>query len=211
MSESLFPPRPLVLARLPVVAAGLAAIGLTYGAADQWHWRTPVVLPTTPVDRLVPFVPAAMPLYLSYFAFVPLVLFSLRDEAAFRRTFRAMLFAGGATVTIFLLWPTMLVRPLSGGFLYKLVLALDTGANCCPSQHVAIACLAAWGLREGRARWANLGALWAAAICASTLLVKQHYAVDVAAGALLAAACAAAASSEGVAYFFRNVATSTSR
>lgn len=204
-------PRQVVLARLPGVAAGLAAIGLTYGATDHWHWRAPVVLPTTPIDRLVPFVPGAMPLYLSYFLFVPLVLFTLRDEAAFRRTFRATLLAGAATFAIFLVWPTVLVRPEAGGFLYDLVRTLDTGANCCPSQHVTIACIAAWGLRDGRSRWAPLGALWAAAICVSTLLVKQHYAVDVAAGALLAAACARTAAREDRAYFFRNVATSTSR
>ncbi|HXS99092.1 MAG TPA: phosphatase PAP2 family protein [Elusimicrobiota bacterium] len=171
------------------VAAGLAVIFASYEATDHWHWLTPYVLPTTALDRLVPFVPGATPLYLSYFLFLPLVLFTLRDEASFRRTLGAMVLAGAASAAVFFLWPTVLVRPHADGFLFGLVTSLDSGANCCPSQHVALACIAALGLRDDRSRWAAPGALWAAAICASTLLIKQHYVVDVAAGAALAAAC----------------------
>lgn len=173
--------------RLAAVAAAMAAICPAYMAANLWHWRAPFLLPLTALDRALPFCPWAMPLYVSHFVFLPLGLLSLRGEAAFARTLKAVLVAAALSDLIFLLAPTTFARPEAAGFLFDAVRRLDTPASCFPSQHVALAALVAAGVRNDGRPWAPLAFVWAAAICVSTVLVKQHYAVDVAGGLVLAA------------------------
>lgn len=173
--------------RLISVAAAMAAVCVAYEAANRWHWRPPYLLPLTALDRAVPFSPWAMPLYVSHYVFLPLGLLSLRGEAVFRRTLKAVLVAAAVSDLTFLIAPTAFVRPEAAGFLFDALRRLDTGANCFPSQHVALAVVVAAGIFADGRKWAPLALAWAGAICASTVLVKQHYAVDVAGGLVLAA------------------------
>jgi membrane-associated phospholipid phosphatase len=165
----------------------MAVICPAYEAANLWHWRTPFLLPLTALDRAVPFCPWAMPLYVSHFLFLPLGLLSLRGDAAFRRTLKALLIAAALSDLIFVLVPTTFARPEASGFLFDAVRRLDNGANCFPSQHVALAAVVVAGVRSDGRPWAPFAIYWAAAICVSTVLVKQHYALDIAGGLLLAA------------------------
>jgi membrane-associated phospholipid phosphatase len=173
--------------RLAPLAAAMAAVCAAYEASNIWHWRTPFLLPLTALDHAVPFCPWAMPLYVSHFIFLPVGLLSLRGEAAFARTLKAVVIAAALSDLIFLIAPTTFARPEAAGFLFDAVRRLDTGANCFPSQHVALAAVVAAGVRADGRPWAPLACVWAAAICVSTVLVKQHYALDIAGGLLLAA------------------------
>lgn len=176
--------------RLLAVAAVMAAVCASYEATNHWHWREPALLPLSALDRAAPFVPAAMLVYVSHFALLPLALLRV-SERTFPRAVGAVLAGSALSNVVFLAWPTAFPRAAApeGAFapLFAFIAAVDTPANCFPSQHVGLALVAAWALREDGVRWSRLALAWAAAVAVSTVLVKQHYAADVAGGLALAA------------------------
>jgi membrane-associated phospholipid phosphatase len=177
--------------RAAVVAALMAAVIAGYTVPNHWHLREPVALPLSALDRAVPFVPLAMLVYVSHYLFLPGCLLAVRDERLFARLAGAMLVAAALSDAVFALVPTFIARPpMPGGLagpLFAFIASVDKPFNCFPSQHVALAALGAWGLREDGHPRASLALAWAAAISASTVLVRQHYAADVAGGLALAA------------------------
>lgn len=174
--------------RLRSVAVVMAVISAAYMLVNRCHFRAPMFLPLSFIDNVVPFSPWAMPLYFSHFIFLPLALLSLRTHAVFLRTLKSMSLAAAIACVIFLVYPTTFPRVLAPGFWLVLLNSIDTPANCFPSMHVALAVIAAWGLRADNRPWAPLGAAWALLIALSTVLVKQHYVADVAGGLVLAVA-----------------------
>jgi len=82
---------------------------------------------------------------------------------------------------------------------------IDAAGNACPSMHVAFASFTAVRIDQvlrttgspGPLRAANLA--WSLAIVLSTLLIKQHVVLDVAAGLVLGTAFALASLRWGVA------------
>lgn len=77
-----------------------------------------------------------------------------------------------------------------GSWLLTGVYRFDPTTNCFPSAHCAIAVYSAIGLRFASRRMFAWGVFSAVAICVSTVMTKQHYVADVAAGAVLAAIAA---------------------
>lgn len=151
---------------------------------------------TCDLDRRIPFVPAFVwPYELCYvFPFALLVL--PRDHHRTNRAILAAILANVVAFAFYLFLPVAFPRVPLGEGLACAVLRLEhagdpgAGANNLPSLHVAFAWfvfLACRGGRLGRAGDA-LALLVAAAITASTLLVKQHLVVDVVAGVALALA-----------------------
>jgi membrane-associated phospholipid phosphatase len=92
----------------------------------------------------------------------------------------------------FLLYPTAAPRPAEvpgDGFAawsLRLAYELDPPYNCFPSLHVAYACVSALTCYRVHRGVGRAAAVWAALIGVSTLYTKQHYVVDVIAGALAA-------------------------
>jgi len=153
-----------------------------------------VVMPTTVLDRWVPFSPAFGPAYFSLWIYLSLC-------AGLIPTARQLVVYGvyaGAVgllgLVVFLVWPTAV--PSSGvdwalhpslAFLKQ----VDASGNACPSLHVAyVVYSAAWVERlfsELRItplmRGMNL--LWAGAIVYSTVAIRQHVVIDVILGAAL--------------------------
>jgi membrane-associated phospholipid phosphatase len=151
---------------------------------------------------MVPVQPAWAPIYLSYFLFPFLPMLVIRQEELIRRTFLAWLMVWIVGYACFLVYPTVLPRPIGeigeGFFAWFLrgIYDADAPRNCLPSLHVAspfVAALACWRVHRGVGLAAGL---WASLIALSTVFTKQHYVVDVVAGIFLA----------GVAYavFLRN-------
>jgi membrane-associated phospholipid phosphatase len=152
-------------------------------------------MPWTVVDAAVPFVPAAVWVYVSIHFLVMGSFFSLEGADRVRRFITAYLCALAVGVTVHWFLPTELPReawPVLGDSLTAQALAklreLDTPTSCLPSMHVAFSWLAALALWKSSARRFAFGAAWAAAITASTMLTKQHYLADVAGGLVLAVA-----------------------
>lgn len=149
-----------------------------------------------PIDRLIPFVPWTVVIYLVCYLFwaVNYVLACQQEPEAVYRFFSADLMAKTVCLLCFLLLPTTLVRPVPGdatlfcritGALYT----VDAADNLFPSIHCLTSyfCFIAVRRRPEIPRpYRVFSLLFALAVCVSTLTVRQHVFVDVVAGVLLA-------------------------
>jgi len=164
----------------------------------QWvAWRAPVRLPMTIVDRLVPFDPGWVYVYVSMYVMLLIPpLLTTRGESLWRYTISATIMFLAAAV-FFVLWPVEYPRPALTGvapWVYHIVISLDRPVNSIPSLHAGLVAytlfFAARALDDvpvGMRRsilW--VGTTWSAAILYATLATKQHYLLDLPAGVLLA-------------------------
>jgi len=173
------------------VALLMTAVCASYLWVNQYAYPTSFLLPFTLLDGALPFSPWALPIYLSHFVFLPWALLSIRSDTRFRETCASFAAATVLCCAVFLLYPTRFARPdWPPGYGFALLRLIDTPANCFPSLHVALAALAAWALRGTKRSLP--AAAWTAAIALSTVLVKQHYFVDIPGGLAVAALAGAA-------------------
>jgi membrane-associated phospholipid phosphatase len=199
------PPRPPLLHRpggrhlahaLALAAAVSLWWGLVYGGADYATGRHGVrVRLHLPWEPRVPLVPAAVLGYLSVnllFVLAPFVLRTGRQLRAFAATLALAVLAAGPC---FLLLPAAAAFPPLGDLgawdgPVRFAKAVALTNNYFPSLHVALA-VASVGVYAGCAGGAARAALWlwAAVIAASTVLLHQHYVVDVVAGWAVGLAC----------------------
>lgn len=158
-------------------------------------WSLPL---ETRLDAYIPFVPEFIFPYLFYYPWLLMPLFVLRTRESFFRSIAAFSLMQIVAQIIFVLFPSHMVRPIvtSQGFasdLVRMLYRLDLGWNLFPSLHVAHAVIVALIFcRYGR-KWALPVSLVSALIALSTVLVKQHYAIDIPGGVLLAGLCFRAA------------------
>ena len=157
-------------------------------------------VPLTALDRIIPFEPAALFVYLTLWLYVgvgPGLQPNLRALVAYGFWIGGLCAAG---LVIFLLWPTNV--PPTGvdpsryaGF--SMLQGVDAAGNTCPSMHVA----ATFTMLRLQDVWRRIGApaliqiinlTWCSAIVLSTLFIKQHVVLDVISGALLGASFAVA-------------------
>lgn len=149
-----------------------------------------------PLDRALPLVTPFIVIYL--LAYVQWILnywlLALDRTELFRRVTIGDILSKGVTLALFLLVPTMIVRPeiLGGNLFDRLtawIYAIDSGDRLFPSVH----CLESWmALRAAFMmkrlpnwyRWASL--VMTLLVFASVLLVKQHVLVDIPAGIIAA-------------------------
>jgi membrane-associated phospholipid phosphatase len=164
------------------------------------HPAYPVTqMPVVAIDHLIPFQPGALFAYLTLWVYVgiaPGLQLSLLELVVYG------LWAGGLCITglaLFHFLPTA-VPPMTIDVstlpAFAVLQGVDAAGNACPSMHVAVAIFSAiwldFLLRRTGAPWMlRLGNLaWFMAIAYSTMAIKQHVALDVAAGALLGIAFA---------------------
>ncbi len=159
--------------------------GMTAGRATH--------APSVFLDTLIPVEPAWMLVYGSLYVFVVLLPFLVvRQRDLGRRALLAYLTVVIVSYAGFLLYPVAGPRPAQvpgEGFLpwtLRLAYALDIPYGCFPSLHVAYSFVSALACYRVHRRVGIAAACWASLIGVSTLFTKQHYAVDVLAGALLA-------------------------
>jgi len=174
------------------VFIGLFFIGYFY--VQQHPAYTPIVMPITTLDRLIPFQPYALLAYVSLWIYVgagPGLQRTYTEIAVYGLWMSALCVTG---LAIFYFWPTQtppLVQSPSTSSAFAVLHRLDKTGNACPSMHMAAAIFTLGRvddvLRLTRSPlWLRLiNALWFLAIVYSTLAVKQHVALDDAGGALL--------------------------
>ncbi len=165
----------LASATYPAVAALAAVL--------QPH---PPTVWVSPLDRLVPWLPLSVAVYLSLGPFTLLAAWCA-DAASYRRLLRAALVAMAVAYAVFLAMPmTPVAGPLpddaTGRALYRALRRADQGYNSLPSLHVAYV-----GVVLACRPWPWWAWAWGAAIAAATLTTRQHVMLDVLGGALLAA------------------------
>ncbi len=150
-------------------------------------------------DALVPLVPASVIIYVAAYAFWG-VSFYVICRSGRRRAARLVMAQALACLVcgiVFLLIPTAVERPavtdssLAAGLL-RLIYEADTPVNLFPSMH----CTASWlcwaGIRDDGRCPARVKAgqlIFALAVCASTVLTKQHVLADILPGIVLAEIC----------------------
>ena len=194
---------PRVLRWWPAKMVGTTAGMTVFFVCYFWLLRNPlhppVLMPLTVVDRLVAFQPAAVVLYLSlwfYVSFAPALLVDRRELVSYGVAAVIMSVIG---LGIFYLWPTAVPRPdidWSVHPSFAILKSADASGNACPSLHVAFAVFTGvWFARLWRQMRAGrlvrvLNWLWCLGIVYSTLAIRQHVFLDVAAGTALGLAVA---------------------
>lgn len=192
--------------RLPATArgsegalwVGAAAWALWAGAYYLVAWAvgaraTPLSPPwTLALESRWPIVPASVLVYLGVHPLSVMPYYGLRSARAFERHALGHLAIVGVSVLAWVCAPVSLPRaalPDAAGSLGMWVLASmrghDPAVNCLPSTHCSLAVYSALALRPVGgwiAPWALCTAL---AIALSTLLTRQHYALDVVVGVAL--------------------------
>jgi membrane-associated phospholipid phosphatase len=177
--------------RTVLASALVSLLPLYFGIGALTAGRT-IHMPAVALDRWVSVQPAWMFVYGSIYVFVLLPLLVVRQQQLLRCAMKAYVMVLIVAYAGFLAYPTIAPRPAvvpAVGFLawcLRLVYALDSPYNCFPSLHVAhsfVSALACYRVHRGVGFTA---ALWAALIAVSALYVRQHFVVDLIAGALAA-------------------------
>jgi membrane-associated phospholipid phosphatase len=167
-------------------------IAVFYVVPMHVRFVQPTHLVPTAVDRAVPFLEWTIWIYVSYFVFLFVPFVACRDEPRVVQVLYALALNSVVAGVIFLAWPTEgAVQQPTGegltGFLWQALLTVDRPVNCAPSLHVANACVCAFALQREGTAWRYVAPVWLALIMLSTLTTKQHFFIDLPAGALLAA------------------------
>lgn len=176
------------------LTVGICVPYFTLQRLDLFPLRT---VPETALDHWIAFEPALIWPYLSIALLVPLAPALATSRAALGRYAKGLALLCLPCFLAFALYPVLGPRPAAapGHGLYAWIVSVDRPSNSMPSLHAGLVVysllFALRALRGGlsrRARAAVIGAgtAWAALIFYATLATKQHWAVDLPAGALLA-------------------------
>jgi membrane-associated phospholipid phosphatase len=157
-------------------------------------------LPLGAIDLAVPFMPAWVWVYQSVYVLMYAVPWCAVSTTDLRRYARGFVLQASIGFLFFLLIPIEAPRPnvVPDDPMFRVLLMYDGLVNSFPSMHVGLAVYtvlfaarASHGRIASRVRVALLSVLWiwVAAIAFSTLATKQHYFMDLPAGAALAWLC----------------------
>ena len=181
------------LAFRTIIASALITLLPMYFVITSMTRGWPVHAPELPLDRAVSLQPAWMLVYGSLYVFIGfLPLMVVRASELFRRALASYLAVMLVAYAGFLAYPTLAPRPdvvPGDGFAawsLRLLYDIDTPYGCFPSLHVAWAFVSALTCYRVHAGVGWVAAGWATLIAVSTLYTKQHYVVDVIAGAAIA-------------------------
>lgn len=153
-------------------------------------------MPELPVEKRIPFVPAAAIIYASQFVTMPSILAFIPSRRQMHECYFGLLLLVSMSFTIFYCWPTAVERnalPSGHFFLYDWIVSADAPGNACPSLHAAFGVftgLFAGNIFHGSMRRRLILVLiwsWTAVVLISTLLIKQHVIMDLLAGGMLGA------------------------
>lgn len=150
-------------------------------------------IPELPIDRAIPLRASWSIVYGALYLYLILLpVFVVRGRRHVSRTFSAYLSVWLASYVVFLLYPTAAPRPeLVEGSTFattglRFLYAADPPYNCFPSIHVAHSFVSALTCLVVHRRLGIVTLFAAATVAISTLFTRQHYVLDVIAGAALA-------------------------
>jgi membrane-associated phospholipid phosphatase len=152
-------------------------------------------VPVTELDYAIPTVPSFLAAYCLYYLILPLPFWSAYQQ----RSTQKSLFAVGATFfvaaticnTIFILFPTEIIRPTVNGTGFfaeslRFLHAVDGSVALLPSGHVTYSLVAALTTMHMDRKLGIIIWLVAFLVMPATVLIKQHYILDVLGGILVA-------------------------
>ena len=160
------------------------------------RFREASFLLTTSVDQYIPYIPLFGVVYLSY---IPFILFNIwwafnyLEPTKYLNLIKGMILIHLIGYGFHLGIPATIQRPhLQVDGLLNLVVdhiySYDCPSNQTPSLHVACSTFLAYSYHLMSEKTINkiLIYLWASLICVSTLVIKQHYFIDLITGWVLA-------------------------
>lgn len=181
------------LAFRTLLASTLVSLAPLYFVIANLTRTWPTYAPETAFDRAIPLRPEWMLVYGSLYVFViVLPLLVVRQPDLLRRAMQGYLLVMIVAYAGFLLYPTAAPRPASlpvdgfASWVLTIAYAVDPPYGCFPSLHVAYAFVSAFACGRVHRGVGVVAMLWAGLIGVSTLFTKQHYVVDVVAGAIAA-------------------------
>lgn len=190
---------PLFINRSNKFLMGLICFGfaaLIYVLSNHHQLFEAQQLPMWWIDRVTPFVPQTIYVYISEYLLFAVVYLICRDMENVNKYLYSFLALQIFSVTIFVLWPTTYPRdlfPLDPNamdhltyYVFSALRASDTPANCCPSLHVSSVYLSSFIFLDEQKKKFPWFFTWATLIGLSTLTTKQHYLIDVIVGLFLA-------------------------
>jgi len=174
-----------------VVAIIFLVSSTIYVAINDFNAGKTGVILATKIDSMIPFNPRWVWPYYYYYVLLILPIFLVKNRVELRKGMFAFIISGFITSAFFIGWCTQMIRPEVMGYTLaeKLVRGIylrDQPYNCFPSQHVAYSFTAALvTLRNNK--WMGIFALiLALTVAASTVLIKQHWFLDLPSGILVA-------------------------
>lgn len=177
-------------------AAVSMALLIGYAIVQNHPLEPSRLLPLTAFEQRLPLLPWTVAIYNTLaLALIAAGLFA-PDWARARRLFLSCGLVAAVCFFVFTFAPTHYPRalyplPPDGGWAtawLSWVRGHDLPSSCLPSMHVALAWALALSVCEYGRGMRLFVLLWAAAVSVSTLTTKQHYLLDVAAGAALGVA-----------------------
>lgn len=168
-------------------------VSLIYGLINKPHGGARILV--TSVDRSIPFVKEFILPYVSWYFFIysSLIILCLFDRKNYYRTLTSYIMILLTSFLIFMLFQTTVPRPVVAGDdifskLVRMIYTNDKPFNCLPSIHVSTSYLimraVSLSTLKNKAYRIFINAL-GVLIILSTLFVKQHVILDVAAGVVL--------------------------
>ena len=146
----------------------------------------------TPLDDHIPFIAIFVIPYLLYIPFLwGVIIWRAIKMDHFGRIIATFITINLISAIFYIFYQTQMIRPFldnKTGFyldLVRYVYQLDKPYNCFPSMHVSGSVFAAFVLWRYSPKLKWYGVVSAVLICASTVLIKQHYFLDVIGGILL--------------------------
>lgn len=153
----------------------------------------PRTLSFSALDSALPFIPETFWIYSSIYLIYFVSCAFQKDMHVFSRFMYGYVLAYSLSAIFFLIYPTAFPRadyPLPADLdpwtttAFGWLRVTDAPTNCFPSMHVVSAVMSTLPFYGKRPRLFIFFSIWATAISVATLTTKQHYAIDVPAGAL---------------------------
>jgi len=144
--------------------------------------------------QYLPFHPAWTVVYISIYIAQSLTLLAVRSKEECLAWSQSLCYSVGMATVIFILFPTEQppvehLKQLSGQWmdLYRATATASTEANAFPSLHVASMLCTVWYSTQEKPSWFSLLMYaWFLAVAYSTVVLREHYLVDVLGGIVVA-------------------------
>jgi membrane-associated phospholipid phosphatase len=192
------PSHRLLFEKLAVAAAVTLACGAMFVAvehlnADRAAAGGSYVQLETWIDGYIPFWPTFAYAYYLYYLWVLLIVPAVARRHQFYHAVAAVCLVQGISMAAYVLFPSHMVQPAVTGHalhddLVRAMFRADKGFNVMPSLHVGHSTLVAAFYAAYRPKWFPIIATGTFLIILSTVLIKQHYFIDLPAGFALAVA-----------------------
>jgi len=156
----------------------------------------------TDLDLVIPLIPGFVWIYHTLIPVIAITMIAfLKKKELFLTTLAAFILSSLILSSFYILLPSFYPREIFYGeplswtdWLYRLTQTIDGAHNTFPSGHVTYAWLIAIAIRDcsytKKHHWLkNIFIGWAILISISTLVLKQHYIIDVVSGICLALLC----------------------